>query len=284
MLELSKQQITEFTDLGYLLLQDHLTAEMVGCLLEHCEADANVEPQRRIVEADGSPYSVYLDQDDNYLTQFKRYSKMLDVAKCLLNGDVYVHQIKMNHKVAFTGSNIAWHRDLIYWKKLDHLPGSNILTAAILLDDVNEFNSPLLVIPKSHKQAAEFSEEYIGEEDQTGITKSWKNGQGVNGELLISDLRYIENHEALKAMVDENGLISFTGNKGSVIFFHGDTLHASNQNISPWDRKMLFITYNSVDNVDTSNLSLRERYISYPDNTPLSPLDDSHSLLQRKGM
>lgn len=38
------------------------------------------------------------------------------------------------------------------------------------------------------------------------------------------------------------------GPAGSLLLFECNTLHASNENMSPWPRSNLFFVYNSVDN------------------------------------
>jgi hypothetical protein len=45
-----------------------------------------------------------------------------------------------------------WHQDYGTWKNDDLMPTERAMNVAIFLDDVNEFNGPLMFIPGSHKK------------------------------------------------------------------------------------------------------------------------------------
>jgi hypothetical protein len=59
---------------------------------------------------------------------------------------------KINIKAPFSGDIWKWHQDYIYWRKEDGMPKPRVVNAMCLLDDMNEFNGPLFVIPGSHKE------------------------------------------------------------------------------------------------------------------------------------
>ena len=62
-----------------------------------------------------------------------------------------MHQFKINGKMAFEGDVWQWHQDYGTWKNDDLMPTERAMNVAIFLDDVNEFNGPLMFIPGSHK-------------------------------------------------------------------------------------------------------------------------------------
>ena len=70
----------------------------------------------------------------------------------LLGERLYMHQFKINGKVAFDGDVWQWHQDYGTWKDDDQMPEARAMNVAIFLDEVNEFNGPLMFIPGSHKQ------------------------------------------------------------------------------------------------------------------------------------
>src|SRR5947199_8251024 len=70
----------------------------------------------------------------------------------ILGGKVYIYQFKINAKAAFGGDVWEWHQDYIFWQKEDGLPTANVVNAVIFLDEVHEFNGPLIFIPGSHKE------------------------------------------------------------------------------------------------------------------------------------
>ena len=69
----------------------------------------------------------------------------------LFGEDVYMHQFKINGKMAFDGDVWQWHQDYGTWKNDDQMPEPRAMNVAIFLDEVNEFNGPLMFIPGSHK-------------------------------------------------------------------------------------------------------------------------------------
>ena len=64
---------------------------------------------------------------------------------------LYMHQFKINGKMAFDGDVWQWHQDYGTWKNDDLMPEPRAMNVAIFLDEVNEFNGPLMFIPGSHK-------------------------------------------------------------------------------------------------------------------------------------
>ena len=62
-----------------------------------------------------------------------------------------MHQFKINGKMAFDGDVWQWHQDFGTWQNDDDMPEPRAMNVAIFLDEVNEFNGPLMFIPGSHK-------------------------------------------------------------------------------------------------------------------------------------
>ena len=65
---------------------------------------------------------------------------------------LYMHQFKINGKPAFDGDVWQWHQDYGTWQNDDLMPTERAMNVAIFLDDVNEYNGPLMFIPGSHKR------------------------------------------------------------------------------------------------------------------------------------
>ena len=70
----------------------------------------------------------------------------------LFDEEVYMHQFKINGKMAFEGDVWQWHQDYGTWLNDDMMPTERAMNVAIFLDDVNEYNGPLMFIPGSHKK------------------------------------------------------------------------------------------------------------------------------------
>ena len=81
-----------------------------------------------------------------------RHPRMVEPVQELLGEALYMHQFKINGKQAFEGDVWQWHQDYGTWKNDDLMPTERAMNVAIFLDDVNEFNGPLMFIPGSHKR------------------------------------------------------------------------------------------------------------------------------------
>ena len=72
---------------------------------------------------------------------------MIDPVEELLGEALYMHQFKINGKMAFEGDVWQWHQDYGTWRNDDLMPTERAMNVAIFLDDVNPFNGPLMFIP-----------------------------------------------------------------------------------------------------------------------------------------
>lgn len=70
-----------------------------------------------------------------------------DIVAQLLGPDVRVYGGKMNIKAAGYGAPVEWHQD---WAFYPHT-NDDVLATGMLLDDCDESNGPLMVLPGSHK-------------------------------------------------------------------------------------------------------------------------------------
>ena len=80
-----------------------------------------------------------------------RHPRMVEPVVQVFGEAVYMHQFKINGKMAFDGDVWQWHQDYGTWKNDDEMPEPRAMNVAIFLDEVNEFNGPLMFIPGSHK-------------------------------------------------------------------------------------------------------------------------------------
>ena len=81
-----------------------------------------------------------------------RHPRMVEPVMELFDEAVYMHQFKINGKMAFEGDVWQWHQDYGTWLNDDMMPTERAMNVAIFLDDVNEYNGPLMFIPGSHRK------------------------------------------------------------------------------------------------------------------------------------
>lgn len=237
-MKLSLDKARFFEANGYLLLKNYFSLEEIEQINSEIPRLLMEDTPRRILEKTGTVRSIFApEQSSKVFEQLISLKKLVKPMEQLLNDKVYLHQSKLNIKAALGGEWWQWHQDYLYWQKEDGMPSDNVISMAIYLDDVTEFNGPLLLIPNSHN-------EIIKTELNTTT-----NLESVEESTLSANLKYLINKENLQSIVEKSGgIVSSVAPKGSVLLFHGSTLHASSSNLSPYDRKMMFLSYNSVQN------------------------------------
>src|ERR1700693_3538734 len=180
-----------------------------------------------------------------------RHPRMVEPIKQVFGEDVYMHQFKINGKQAFDGDVWQWHQDYGTWRNDDQMPEARAMNVAIFLDDVNEFNGPLMFIPGSHKLGV------LAAEHDTSTT---------------SYPLWTINHETIRKLVERGGIVAPKGPAGSMILFHSCLVHASTSNLSPWNRVSVYLSLCAVSNhIRRFN---RPEYIAHRDFTPIECLPD----------
>jgi ectoine hydroxylase len=162
-----------------------------------------------------------------------------------------MHQFKVNGKMAFDGDVWQWHQDYGTWKNDDLMPEARAMNVAIFLDEVNEFNGPLMFIPGSHK---------LGALDAAHDTST------TSYPLWTID------HDVIAKLVARGGIVAPKGPAGSMILFHSCLVHASTSNLSPWNRVSVYLSLCAVSN--HIRRFKRPEYIAHRDFTPIECLPD----------
>ena len=164
---------------------------------------------------------------------------------------LYIQQVKVNAKVAFSGELWQWHYDFATHHNEDGVPEPHALNLHVFLDDVSEFNGPLWFIRGSHR---------------FGPAPSALDTVTTSYPLWCVD------NDTVAAMVDDGALVSATGPAGTALIF-GDTLvHGSPPNMSPWNRRIFSSILNPISNAYTK--AQRPDYQHHRDTSALVVLSD----------
>ncbi len=206
------------------------------------------------VEAVRTNFAAHLYSEP--FARLARHPRMVEPVEDLLGEKLYMHQYKINGKMAFEGDVWQWHQDYGTWKNDDLMPEARAMNVAIFLDDVNEFNGPLMFIPGSHKE---------------GVIEAKHDLTTTSYPLWTLD------HDLIRQLVaragDKNGgIISPQGPAGSMILFHSCLVHASTSNLSPWNRVSVYLSLCAVSNHIRRHK--RPEYIAHRDFTPIECLPD----------
>src|SRR3954467_10614560 len=185
-----------------------------------------------------------------------RHPRMIEPVTELFGEAVYMHQFKINGKMAFEGDVWQWHQDYGTWLNDDLMPTERAMNVAIFLDEVNEFNGPLMFIPGSHKKGVVDAKHDL----TTTSYPLWT----VDNELIA---QLVE-----RAGGRNGGIVSPKGPAGSMILFHSSLAHASTSNLSPWNRVRVYLSLCAVSN--RIRRFKRPEYIAHRDFTPIQCLPD----------
>ncbi|HEU4556503.1 MAG TPA: phytanoyl-CoA dioxygenase family protein [Longimicrobium sp.] len=265
---ITEQQLQDYRRDGFLILPGLFGPDEVEAMkAELPRLFAEDTPARVMEKETGVVRSVYgSHRNSEVFERLVRDPRLVIPSQKIVEDDqVYVHQFKINAKLAFRGEVWEWHQDYIFWRNEDGMPTSRVVTVAIFLDEVNEFNGPLLFVPGSQSGGVIEPRARHGGDDSE---PSWKAD-------VAAALSYTVEQDTLAELVAENGgIVAPKGPAGSVLFFDGNVVHGSAPNMSPFDRMLALVTYNAVSNAPAPKASPRPDFLCNRDFTPVTPLED----------
>jgi ectoine hydroxylase len=150
-----------------------------------------------------------------------------------------------------------WHQDYGTWARDDGMPEARAMNIAVFLDEVYPFNGALMLVPRSHKGGTLAA----GHDLSTTSYPLWTLDQ----ETVTRLCREAERD-------GQPGIVAPTGKPGSVLMFHGNLVHASAPNITPYPRKIVYLTLCAVSNHITK--FNRPEFIAHRDFTPIQQVSD----------
>lgn len=163
----------------------------------------------------------YTPGDDIYGLAI-RSEKMVESVKKILGGEPAHYHTKLMQKEPKVGGAWEWHQDFGYWYRAGFL-FPDMLSVMIALTKATKENGCLQVLKGSHKLGRV---EHGFEGEQVGIKKELMQGLFDHGlELITVELE-----------------------PGDALFFHCNTLHTSNANLSDYPRWSLISAYNLITN------------------------------------
>jgi ectoine hydroxylase len=246
-MKLSPEQIDRFHTDGYLFFPGLFSAREIAVLQAAVPAlyarREAFNVRERGSDAVRTNFAAHLVSEP--FARLARHPRMVEPVEDLFGEKLYMHQFKINGKMAFEGDVWQWHQDYGTWKNV-----------AIFLDDVNEYNGPLMFIPGSHRR---------------GVIDARHDLTTTSYPLWVVD------HALIARLVERaggkaGGIVSPKGPAGSMILFHSCLVHASTSNLSPWDRVSVYLSLCAVSN--HIRRFKRPEYIAHRDFTPIECLPD----------
>ena len=225
---LSQSQIDFYQEQGYLVLENHLDDAMVSAIRD--EIARLSEPAAQMSASDDK-----IDLEDSHSKEEPRIRRIklphtqsalfkdllysdaiLAPVRDLIGAHLRLHTTKLNMKSAGYGAAIEWHQDFAFYPHTN----DDVLAVAVIIDDMDMENGPLMVVPGSHKGP-------IFDHHDEGVFAG-----GVNLE---------------KEGISLDEAVPLTGPAGSISIHHGRILHGSAQNLSDHPRRLMFFEIMAAD-------------------------------------
>jgi ectoine hydroxylase-related dioxygenase (phytanoyl-CoA dioxygenase family) len=180
---LSREEVEEYRDKGYLLYRNQLfnddeLDDLAGIYDEHRVA----QPDKRADEFDTPHF------EDERLLAFLLAPPVLDLVECILGPRFLLWSSHFICKEPQVGRATPWHRDADYWSgRADRF--DQIVTVWLALDDVDRANGCMQVIPRSHlmtdfagyrdvdPEVNTFSSEIVDLDASTAVAFELRRGQ-----------------------------------------------------------------------------------------------------------
>ncbi len=252
-MKLTEEQLQQFDRDGFLFFPGLFKPDEVKVLTDEVpRLYAQDRPENIRERAGGvvrTNFAAHLYSDP--FARLARHPRMVDPVMQLLGEQLYMHQFKINGKMAFDGDLWQWHQDYGTWFNDDQMPEPRAMNVAIFLDEVNEFNGPLMFIPGSHKLG-------VIEAKHDLVTTSYPLWTITN--------------DTIRQLVERGGIVAPKGVAGSMILFHSCLVHASTANLSPWNRVSVYLSLCAVSN--HIRRFKRPEFIAHRDFTPIECLPD----------
>jgi ectoine hydroxylase len=152
-MQLSPQQLEEFDERGFLFFPSLFSPQEIKTLQDEVPHLYAMQRPENVREKTGdvvrTNFAAHMYNAP--FARLARHPRMIKPVEQLFGEKLYMHQFKINGKQAFDGDVWQWHQDYGTWLNDDHMPTPRAMNVAIFLDEVNEFNGPLMFIPGSHR-------------------------------------------------------------------------------------------------------------------------------------
>lgn len=244
----------EYSRKGYICLPALLDPQEVGVLKAATERVIGIDGPQVMRERNGLPHVIYgMHLLDPRLSTLARHPRLVGVCEQLLGKPVYVHQSRVNAKQT-GGAIVNWHQDFGTYHRVDGVPRPDGIMIAVFLNDVNDYNAPLMAVPGSHVE---------------GVVSEASTETDAEDRDRASKYRYDITMERMSGLISRYGLEHITGPAGSVVFMNMQVVHGSTVNITPLQRVILYLNVCTTDNCGTA--FRRPEYLAARDFNALTP-------------
>lgn len=224
---LTDAEIRSYCDHGYLLYGRSLTDRGLDLMREQCMTAWHAE--KSAFDPDGTwlqnALLTNIHHHAGIVRQYYFSGPIVDVATQVIGPNVKAATSQLTFKMRGNTQSFAWHQDNIYGE----LSPYNAISTLTALDDADEENGCLWLVPESHKQG------------QVGYDRDYADK---------------EQKQVVDVQVDDARGVPMPLKAGECLFFHCHMLHKSEGNrAKDRDRRILFMRYADADAVEVYNES-----------------------------
>jgi ectoine hydroxylase len=254
-MNLTARQLDDYAFHGFVFVPGLFSTEEIALIASHADKiSTHYGPPYVIFESDEkTPRTIVNPQKiDPVFASLEAHPRIIEPAMQILRSTVCTFQLGVNHKAALQGGLWWWHQDWPTYAHDDGFPEPRMVNVIIFLDDVNEFNGPLMISPGSHNEE---------------IALPQVSTQGTSFAA-----RWLDDRAVLKEKLQMYGIAAPKGPAGSVCFQHTNLIHGSGPNMSPWRRSIITFTVNATSN--------RARTPDRPSTRPAHLVCDSYDAIE----
>jgi ectoine hydroxylase len=256
-MKLTDAQIKQFHTDGWLFLPELFSPEEIEVLREESAQVLSSNREEIWREKNGAPRTAFAAHKYNEaFAILGRHPRMLNPVEQVFGEKVYMHQYKINAKAKFDGDVWQWHQDYGTWLRDDGMPEPRAMNISVFLDEVLPINGALMLVPRSQHHG---------------------NLQAGHDKSTTAYPLWTLDNATVERLVNEGGIVAPTGKPGGMLMFHGNLVHGSAGNITPYSRRIVYLTLNAVSN--HIRKPTRAEWIAHQDFTPITPCADD-ALLQ----
>ena len=220
-----KDMLASFQEDGYVFVKGLFAEDEMTGLLTSAKSNQALAAESKVrKDASGGETRLAVRNDlaeDSVYTAVVRSERIVSTMQLLLEDEIYHYHHKMMMKEPKKGGAWEWHQDYGYWYNFGCLY-PDMASCLIAVDRASKANGCLQVLKGSHK---------LGRIDH-----------GKTGDQVGADMQRVD------AAIERHELVYCEMNPGDALFFHGNLLHRSDQNLSDYPRWSLICCYNTKHN------------------------------------
>jgi ectoine hydroxylase len=221
--QLSKNQITQFHNDGYLIIRKLYCLAEIEPLQSAIVDDPSINGSLYGMNGDSAvphPINIWNECGDDIAGMIPRMERAINVTEALLGDECYHWHSKFVVKRPKCPAIIGWHQDYASWYD-EGLLYPNMLSIGTAITAATKENGCTQVIPGSHKM---------------GLLD---DGARSKNKTFTARLNHVK---------EKLGIVYCELDPGDVMIFHCNLLHAADDNTTDQTRTVIFSSYNARGN------------------------------------